>query len=170
MLTVAADGLPAYTYMTIPRVTSSLKAAGGCSLPKSNAIRRQLGWNPSLAWPLLASARLCSKQVLHRPSIKNPGAAIFFRINGDLEQVRQPTDEELLWILMYADDIALITESVVELTGSLALLDTVFSKRGLTVSTSKTKVLIVGRDAETQAAELTIEGLGDKIEVVPEFK
>ena len=68
------------------------------------------------------------------------------------------------------DDIALITESVAELTGSLDMLDTVFSEWGLTVSTSKTKVLIVGRDAEAQAAELNIEIRGDRIQVVPEFK
>ena len=62
------------------------------------------------------------------PLLRKPGVSISFRVNGDLKQYSKPTDEELLWILLYADDITLITESVEKLETSLDLLDTAFSE------------------------------------------
>ena len=55
---------------------------------------------------------------------------------------------------------ALIVENAFELKNLLHLLDTVFAEWNLTVSTSKTKVLVVGRAAAR----------GEKTEVVPEIK
>ena len=102
-----------------------------------------------------------------QPLLQKSGS---FRMNGDLQQYSKPTDEELLWILLYADDIALITESVDKPKTSLDLLDTAFSEWGLTVSTGKTKVLIMGRDVSSQASDLNIKVRGVTIEVVPQFK
>ena len=45
-----------------------------------------------------------------------------------------------------------------------------FSQWGLTISTEKTKVPVVGRDAEQQAANAIISIRGDKLEVVSSFK
>ena len=52
----------------------------------------------------------------------------------------------------------------------MQLVDKVFSDWGLTVSTSKTKVLIVGRNAESEAAALDLHVRGVAIEVVHKFK
>ena len=49
-------------------------------------------------------------------------------------------------------------------------MDKTFSQWGLTISTHKTKVLVVGRDAEQQAANVNISKRGDKLEVVSSFK
>ena len=66
--------------------------------------------------------------------------------------------------------LLLITENAEELKTSLDLLDTDFSEWGLKVSTSKIKVLIVGRDAATQASDRNIKIRGDTVEVVSQFK
>ena len=49
-------------------------------------------------------------------------------------------------------------------------MDSSFSRWGLTISTQKTKVLVVGRDAEQQASNVNILIRGDKLEVVSSFK
>ncbi len=73
-------------------------------------------------------------------------------------------------MLMYADDIALISGDVASLKAAIGLLDTVFSDWGLTVSTAKTKVLVIGRDAQIQAANLSVQIRGVTLEVVHKFK
>ena len=83
---------------------------------------------------------------------------------------RNPTEEELLWILLYADDISLVCDDITNLSRAVALMDNTFSQWGLTISTQKTKVLVVGRDAEQQAANAIISIRGDKLEVVSPFK
>ena len=49
-------------------------------------------------------------------------------------------------------------------------MDNTFPQWGLTISTQKTKVLFVGRDAQQQAANANISIQGDKLEVVSSFK
>ena len=105
-----------------------------------------------------------------RPFLQQAGTGIQYRINGDLKQVLKPTSEQLMWILMYVDDIALISGDVASLKAAIGLLDTVFSDWGLTVSTAKTKILFIGRDAQAQAANLSIQVHGDTLEVVHNFK
>ena len=105
-----------------------------------------------------------------QPFLQQAGVGIQYRINGDLKQVLKPTSEQLMWILMYADDIALISGDAASLKAAIGLLDTVFSDWGLTVSTAKTKLLVIGRDAQTQAANLSIQVHGDTLEVVHKFK
>ena len=43
--------------------------------------------------------------------LQQNGVKISFSINGQLQQKQKPTHSDLLWILMYAHDIALITEN-----------------------------------------------------------
>ena len=83
---------------------------------------------------------------------------------------RDPTEEELMWILLYADDISLVCNNIESLRTAVTLLDDTFGKWGLTLSTKKTKVLIVGRNAESLSAHADINIWGDKLEVVSSFK
>ena len=83
---------------------------------------------------------------------------------------RNPTEEELLWILLYADDIVLVCDDITNLSRAVALMDNTFSQWDLTISFQKTKVLVVGRDAEQQAANVTISVRVDKLEVVSSFR
>ena len=68
---------------------------------------------------------------------------------------------------MYADDIALISGYVASLKAAIGLLDTVFSDWCLTV---KAEVLVIGRNAQTQAANLSIQVCSDTLEIVHKFK
>ena len=70
-----------------------------------------------------------------QPFLQQAGVGIQYRINGDFKQVLKPTSEQLMWIIMYADDIAFISGDVASLKAAIGLLDTVFSDWGLTVST-----------------------------------
>ena len=83
---------------------------------------------------------------------------------------RNPTNEEMMWILLYADDISLVCDNIDNLRTAVALMDSIFLKWGLTISTKKTKVLVVGRDAEAQTPSATITIRGDTLEVVSAFK
>lgn len=71
---------------------------------------------------------------------------------------RNPIQEELMWILLYDDNISLVCDDMDCPRTPVTLMDTTFTNRGVTISTKKTKVLIVERDAETQAGH-TILGL-----------
>ena len=61
------------------------------------------------------------------PLLQRSGVTLQFRIDGDLKTVRRPTHSELMWILLYADDIALIAEDMASLKSSVQLIDKVFS-------------------------------------------
>ena len=72
------------------------------------------------------------------PFLSESGVSISFSVDGELQQKDTPSHVELLWILMYADDIALVTEDADILRVAVGLLDSTFTEWGLTVSTAKT--------------------------------
>ena len=75
-----------------------------------------------------------------------------------------------MWVLLYADDISLICDSAEKLREAVTVMGTTFLRWGLTISTKKTKVLVVGRNDAAQAADLVIMLRGDQLEVVSQFK
>ena len=86
------------------------------------------------------------------PQLRQLGVSIVYKIDGQLMHSRKPTHEELMWILMYADDISLVCDDVDNLRTAVTLMDTTSTQWCLTISTRKTQVLIVGRDAEAEAS------------------
>ncbi len=50
-----------------------------------------------------------------------------------------------MWILLYADDISLACDTAEKLREAVITMDATFLRWGLTISTKKTKVLVVGR-------------------------
>lgn len=83
---------------------------------------------------------------------------------------KKPTEEVLMWILMYADDISLACDTAEKLRVAVTTMDATFLRWGLTISTKKTKVLVVGMNAAAQAAESVITLRGDQLEVVSQFE
>ena len=79
---------------------------------------------------------------------------------------KKPTEEVLMWILMYADDISLACDTAEKLRVAVTNMDATFLRWGLTIS----KVLLVGRNAAAQAADSVITLRGDQLEVVSQFK
>ncbi len=81
---------------------------------------------------------------------------------------KKPTEEVLMWILMYADDISLACDIAEKLRVAVTTMDATFLRWGLTISTKKTKVLVVGRNAV--AADSVIMLRGVQLEVVSQLK
>lgn len=70
------------------------------------------------------------------------GVRIAYHLNGQLRISRmRDTYEEMLQILLYADDMVLLAESEAEIKGMVELMDTITSEWGLKISVAKTKIL-----------------------------
>ena len=135
---------------------------------------------PQLAQVLVSSRdvcllHLCSMSVLIQsfasvlPQLQQLGVTICYKIDGQLMHCKKPTEEVLMWILMYADDISLACDTAEKLRVAVTTIDARFLRWGLTISTKKTKVLVVGRNSAAQAAESVITLRGDQLEVVSQF-
>ena len=122
-----------------------------------------------LAPPLF---NVCLDSVIRQlqPQLQQLGVTICYKIDGQLMHCKKPTEEVLMWILMYADDISLACDTAEKLRVAVTTMDATFLRWEVTISTKKTKVLVVGRNAAAQAAESVITLRGDRLEVVSQFK
>ena len=122
-----------------------------------------------LAPPLF---NVCLDSVIRQllPQLQQLGVTICYKIDGQLMHCKKPTEEVLMWILMYADDISLACDTAEKLRVAVTTMDATFLRWGLTISTKKTKVLVVGRNAAAQAADSVITLRGDQLEVVSQLK
>ena len=82
-------------------------------------------------------------------SYYHSGVTICYKIDGQLMHCKKPTEEVLMWIL---NDISLACDTAEKLRVAVTTMDATFLRWGLTISTKKTKVLVVGRNAAAQAA------------------
>ena len=72
--------------------------------------------------------------------------------------------------MMYADDIALVTETKQQMQSALELVDQIFTQWGLEMSMKKTQILPLGKVTDSASEELSITLQRGEIEVVEEFK
>ena len=79
---------------------------------------------------------------------------------------RNPDAEELIWMLLYADDLSVVCDDIESLQAAVTLMDATFVQWGLTISTKKTNVLVVGKDAAEQSANAVITIRGEVLQVV----
>ena len=77
------------------------------------------------------------------PLLKNLGIKVSYRLDGNLRECSNPTESTLTWLMMYADDIALITETRVQMQQALNILDQAFTDWGLQ-NLDKTEIMRVG--------------------------
>jgi hypothetical protein len=79
------------------------------------------------------------------PTIKSLGISFRYTINGALHEQDSKIsgEEDLLWILLYADDIALMSDDPKKLQDIVTALDSAFRRWGLLISVAKTKTLTV---------------------------
>ncbi len=115
---------------------------------------------------------VCLDSVIRQllPQLQQLGVTICYKIDGQLMHCKKPTEEVLMWILMYANDISLACDTAEKLRVAVTTMDATFLRWGLTISTKKTKVLVVSRNAAAQAADSVIMLRGDQVEVVFQFK
>ena len=85
-------------------------------------------------------------------ALRQSGVRFVYKMDGQLRESKSRDIQEIAWILMFADDIALITESEHDMQEAVELLDQTFAQWGLEMSMKKTKVLLlsptVGRDEQ----------------------
>ena len=74
------------------------------------------------------------------------GVTLAYRFDGQSMQSRNPTHEELMWILLYALDISLACDNIDHLRTAVSLMDSTFLQWGLTIKKPK----VLGRDAEAK--------------------
>ena len=103
------------------------------------------------------------------PQLQAMGASIWYSLDGQLTEARHPTHEQLLWILLYADDAVLMCRTAEQLQAAVLATDIAFTQWGLTISVPKTKVLTLGRNGP-DASALDIRCQGQTLEVVDQFK
>ncbi len=79
------------------------------------------------------------------PTFKSLGITLRYTINGALHELDSTIlgEEELLWILLYADDIALLSDDPEKLRDMVTALDLAFRRWGLLISVGKTKTMTV---------------------------
>jgi hypothetical protein len=79
------------------------------------------------------------------PTIKSLGITFRYTINGALHELdsRLLGEEELPWILLYAGDIALLSDDPKKLRDMVTALDLAFRRGGLLINVGKTKTMTV---------------------------
>ena len=65
---------------------------------------------------------------------------------GQLRECNHKDKQEIAWALMYANDIALVTDSVDQMQAAIRLADETFAQWGLELSIKKTKVMGIGSE------------------------
>ena len=108
------------------------------------------------------------------PKIKSLGITFRYVINGALHETdsRVLGEEDLLWILLYADDIALMSDDANKLQRMVTALHLAFQRWGLLISVGKTKsmTVYVPRPGEEPPPKPIIYVGGHRVEHVHKFK
>ena len=104
------------------------------------------------------------------PLLGQAGVTFTYRIDGQLTHSKTRNLHEIAWILMFADDIALIMEDGEQMESALQQVDHTFSQWGLDISFKKTKVmpLLPEVRADYEGSHLSIQR--GQIEFVSQFK
>ena len=67
-----------------------------------------------------------------------------YKMDGQLRECKSRNMLDIAWVLIYADDIALITVSETQMKAAMQVVHHTFEQWGLEVSMKKTKVMSVG--------------------------
>ena len=121
---------------------------------------------------VLAPSLFCLDSVISQllSQLQRLGVTIGYKIDGQLMHCKSPIDEVLKLILRYADGISLAGDTAEKLRVAVTTMDATLLRRGVTISTKKTRVLVVSTNAAAQAADSVITLQGDQLEVVSFFK
>ena len=76
-----------------------------------------------------------------QPFLQHAGVTFVYKVDGQLRESRTRDVQEIAWILMFADDIALILEDGEHVEQAIQQADTTFAQWGLEISLKKTKVM-----------------------------
>ena len=104
------------------------------------------------------------------PLLKQSGVTIVYKVDGQMRKSKTRDLQVIAWILMFADDIALITEDEQQMQQAIQLIDATFAEWGLDMSLKKTKVMPLQVEALAQHVGDHIDIERGQIEYVSQFK
>ena len=84
-----------------------------------------------------------------QPELQQLGVQILYKIDGQLTEAKTYTCANVVWMLMYADDISLTYENPENLQRALTVMHEEFKQWGMRISVAKTKDLVVGAVPDT---------------------
>jgi len=96
------------------------------------------------------------------------GLKVSYKIDGQLRVVK-PSHEMLVWILLYADDIALVGSNAVDLSKGVTAIADVTSQWGMDISIGKTKLMVIARKSSELPQPIVVIQ-GQQMEIVDKFK
>ena len=96
------------------------------------------------------------------------GVNVGYSIDGHLTECKRPANSMTCWIILYADDIVILTDSEAKLQEILNILQSVFADWGAEINVPKSKIMQVGAQGSSSGAAMLING--DPVECVPIFK
>ncbi len=93
------------------------------SAPVDTSVRFKQGC--MLAPPLL---NVCLESVIRQllPQLQRNGVTICYKIDGELMRCKNPTEEVLMWVLLYANDISLACDTAEKLREAVITMDATF--------------------------------------------
>jgi len=102
-----------------------------CSEVDSAPVGTSVGFKQGcvLAPPLF---NVCLDSVIRQllPQLQQLGVTICYKIDGHIMHCKKPTEEVLMWILMYADDISLACDTAEKLRVAVTTMDATFLRWG----------------------------------------
>ena len=104
------------------------------------------------------------------PLLQQSGVTFVYKMDGQLRESKTRDLQEIAWILMFADDIAFITDNDDQMQIALQIIDSTFSEWGLEMSLKKTKVMHLQADAGTECSGNQLSIARGQIEFVSQFK
>jgi len=121
--------------------------------------------------PLLFNVFIDSIVWTFEPAVCQLGLRWAYKIDGNLREAKNPSVEGISWIFMYADDIALVTESEESMRAAMDIVYEAFRKWGLHINILKTKIMKLKYKDEPDACNAVQLMLGSAdIETVKKFK
>ena len=57
-----------------------------------------------------------------------------YKLDGQLRECKSRNIQEIVWVLMYADDIVIFADSEAQMQAALGLIDDTFARWGLEIS------------------------------------
>ena len=119
--------------------------------------------------PLLFNVFIDSIVRTYELAVSQLGVKWAYKIDRNLREVKNPSVEGITWILMYADDIALVTGSEETMRAAMNIVHEALRKWGLHINVLKTKPMKLKLNDEPDLGDAMMLGPAE-IEIVEKFK
>ena len=99
---------------------------------------------------------------------QHSGIKLVYKIDGQLRVSKNPDLSMIIRILMYADDIALLSDNAESLAVAIQKVDQIMKQWGMLLGVKKCKVLVVSKSDDVPQPVIVLDG--EQLEVVKKFQ